>query len=432
MRSSIASLRRVRISRLAPTGEGIARDAAGVGFVAGALPGEEVDAEVEEVRKNFWRGRAAAVIAGSPDRILSPAEACPGCDWGHFDLAAAREAKRVLFRETMQRIGKISADRFGELPIVPSETGYRLRNRFHVAGRGADLVVGQFAGRSHRVVPVSACRAITPAMAALLPAVRDALAASGAAVSELATLEDRNGVHRLARVTLSETSRRQNRADAESVGARLAPLFAGLEVGGRDGRALFQAGNARLAIETGGRRFLVSAGSFFQGNRHLVERLMADVAEVAGGSRPGEALDAFGGVGFFAAALLDAGHSVTSVEGNPSAARDAARTRQGWEDAERWRILPSSIAGFLSSSSRRFDLVVVDPPRAGLARLTRPIAERARRTLVYVSCDPATLARDLAELLSDFEIAGARLYDLFPLTHRVESVVTLVRKPGAP
>jgi 23S rRNA (uracil1939-C5)-methyltransferase len=386
---------------------------------------------VEEVRKSFWRGRAVAVVAASSDRILSPAEACPGCDWGHYDIAAAREAKRALFRETLQRIGKISADQFGELPIVPSETGYRLRNRFHVAGRGAALVVGQFAGRSHRVLPVSACRAITPAMATLLPQVRDALAADQAAVSEVATLENLAGDRRLARVTLPETSRRQNRADAESVGSRLAPLFAGLEVVDRDGRVLFQAGNARLAIETGGRRFQVSAGSFFQGNRHLAERLLADVTEAAGGSRPGEALDAFGGVGFFAAALLDAGHTVTSVEGNPSAARDAARTRQGWDDAERWRIVPSSVAGFLSSSSRRFDLVVVDPPRAGLSRLARPIAERARRRLVYVSCDPATLARDLADLLSDFEIAGARLYDLFPLTHRVESVVTLVRKPGA-
>ena len=330
----------------------------------------------------------------------------------------------------MQRIGKISSDRFGELPIVPSDLGYRLRNRFHVAGRGADLVVGQFAGRSHRVLPVTACRAITPTMAALLPQVREALAASETVVAEVATLEDPAGDRRLAHATLAEGSRRQHRADAESVGKRLAPLFAGIQVVDRDGRPLFQTGDVRLAIETGDRRFQVSAGSFFQGNRHLLGRLLADVAD-AGGPGPGEALDAFGGVGFFAAALLGAGHSVTSIEGNPSAARDAARTRQGWDDADRWRIVPSSVAGFLSSSSRRFDLVVVDPPRAGLARLARPIAERARRRLVYVSCDPATLARDLADFLSEFDVEDARLYDLFPLTHRVESVVTLVRKPAA-
>jgi 23S rRNA (uracil1939-C5)-methyltransferase len=133
-------------------------------------------------------------------------------------------------------------------------------------------------------------------------------------------------------------------------------------------------------------------------------------------------------VGFFAASLLEKGHSVVSVEGSPSAARDAGKTRLDWADADRWKIVPSSVAGFLSSSPRRFDLVVADPPRAGLVHIARPLAARARKRFIYVSCDPATLARDLAEILADgFEIAGARLYDLFPLTHRVEAVVTLVR-----
>lgn len=401
-----------------------------MGFVAGALPGEEVDAEVEEVHRSFWRGRAVAIVAGSGDRTLSPAEACPGCDWGHFAPAPAREAKRALFLETMQRIGKLPAGIFGDLPIVPSDLAYRIRNRFHVGGRGADLLLGQFAGRSHRVLPVSACRAITPQTAALLPPVRDALAACDAAVSELATLEDPEGRERLARATQGEVARRQVAAEGEAVGNALGPFFAGVKVVDREGRPVFQAGEARLPLEVGGRPFLVSVDSFFQGNRHLAGTLFSDVGRAAG-SRPGDALDAFGGVGFFAAALLEAGHTVTSVEGSPSAARDAAKTRQGWEDADRWRIVPSSVAGFLSSSSRRFDLVVVDPPRAGLARLSLPIAERARRRMVYVSCDPATLARDLAELLSVFDVADTRLYDLFPLTHRVESVVTLVRKAGA-
>jgi tRNA/tmRNA/rRNA uracil-C5-methylase (TrmA/RlmC/RlmD family) len=398
--------------------------------VAGALPGEEVDAEVEETRRNFWRGRAVTVAVASRDRTLAPSEACPGCDWGHFDPGAAREAKRALFRETMQRIGKLPAEILGDLPIVSSELGYRIRNRFHVEGRGAGLVLGQFAGRSHRVLPVSECRALTPQTAQLLPFVRDALAGAGAGVSEVATLEDPAGERRLARVTLDDVPRRQVAAEAQSIGAAVTPFFAGVKVVDRDGRVAFQEGEARLPFEVGGRPFLVSVDSFFQGNRHLAATLQADVGRAAG-PRPGDALDAFGGVGFFAAALLDAGHSVTSVEGSPTATRDAAKTRQRWEDADRWRIVPSSVGGFLSSSSRRFDVVVVDPPRAGLARLALPIGERARRRLVYVSCDPATLARDLASLLSVFEVADARLYDLFPLTHRVESVVTLVRKAGS-
>ena len=398
-----------------------------MGFVAGALPGEEVEAEVEEVRRNFWRGRAVEVLTASKNRTLGPAEVCPGCDWGHFDLAVAREAKRELFLETMQRIGRLPPRIFGALPIVPSPPGHRIRNRFHVAGRGEALVIGQFAARTHRVESVAGCRALTPGTAAILPAVRDALARSGAAVSEVATLEDTGGGRRLARVALSDGPKRQARRDAEAVVGALAPLFAGVRVLDHEGKLLGEAGEARLAIEAGGRVFLVSVDTFFQGNRHLAGRLLTDAAGATRGT-PGDALDAFGGVGLFAAALLDSGHEVVSVEGSPSAARDAAKTRMTWPDAARWRIVPSSVADYLSSSPRRFDIVVADPPRAGLARIAQPLAARARREFVYVSCDPATLARDLRLLVDEgFEVTDARLYDLFPLTHRVEAVVTLLR-----
>ncbi|HEV8232835.1 MAG TPA: hypothetical protein VGQ75_10855 [Thermoanaerobaculia bacterium] len=384
-------------------------------------------AEVQEIRRSFWRGRTVEVLASSRDRVLSPEENCPGCDWGYFELSAAREAKRALFLETMQRIGKIPAGAFGDLPIAPSPLAYRIRNRFHLSGRGTELVLGQFAARTHRVETVAGCRALSEPTSAMLPAVAEALAATGAAVSELATLEDRAGGKRLARAALSDGPKRQLRSDAEAVLGALAPLFAGVKVVDFEGRFLREAGEPRLEIHAGGRPFLVSVDTFFQGNRHLAERLLADVEE-ASGLPAADALDAFGGVGFFTAALLAAGHGVVSVEGSPSAARDAAMTRLAWPDADRWKILPSSVAGFLSASPARFELVVADPPRAGLAGIARPLAARARKRFVYVSCDPATLARDLPEVLAEgFEITGARLYDLFPLTHRVEAVVALAR-----
>ena len=386
-----------------------------------------MEAEVEEVRRTFWRGRAVEVLVASRDRIASPEDSCPGCDWGHFDPDAARDAKRSLFLESMQRLGKLSPGAFGELPIAPSELGYRIRNRFHLEGRGPALALGQFAARTHRVEPIERCRAITPELAARLSAIRDALAGSGAALSELGTLEDTEGEKRLAKAVLTDGGKRQLRIEADAVVAALSPLFAGVKAVAPDGAILREAGDARIPIAVGSRTFVVSVDSFFQGNRHLDASLMADVsASTAGPSA--DTLDAFGGVGFFAAALLDAGHSVVSVEGSASAARDAAKTRLGWNDAERWKIVPSSVSGFLSASSRRFERVVADPPRTGLADVAAPLGERARRQLVYVSCDPATLARDLAHLLEGgFEIAGARLYDLFPLTHRVEAVVTLSR-----
>ena len=401
-----------------------------MGFIAGGLPGEEVDAGIEEVRKSFWRGRTIEVLEASADRTLAPSQACPGCDWDHYAPEAALAAKRTLFLETMQRIGRIPAETFGDLPIAGSPLGYRIRSRFHAAGRGGELVFGQFAPRSHRIESVVRCRALAPQTAARLPRLRDALAESGASVTELATIENPAGDRGLARVVLAEPGKRRSRAEAQAVIAALAPSFAGVRVVDRNGRTLGEAGESRLEIEVGGRAFLVSADAFFQGNRHLAGTLSADVARASGGP-PGAALDAFGGVGFFAGALLDAGHSVTSVEGSPSAARDAAKTRPRWGDAERWRIVPSSVEDFLSSSTHRFDVVVADPPRAGLAGLAVPLAERARKTLVAISCEPATLARDLPHLMAaGFEIVDTRLYDLFPLTHRVEAVVTLARRAG--
>ena len=188
-------------------------------------------------------------------------------------------------------------------------------------------------------------------------------------------------------------------------------------------------GARSLDLAVGGRAFDVSVGSFFQGNRFLVPELSADVAAAAAGAEPGTALDAFGGVGLFAGALASAGHRVLSVEGDVEAVADARRTKQRWPDGDRWEIEAASIARFLEEDDRRFACVVADPPRAGLgAQLARDLARRAEALFLYVSCDPATLARDLPAILSEgFRIRHAKLYDLFAFTHRVEALVGLER-----
>jgi 23S rRNA (uracil1939-C5)-methyltransferase len=416
----VSAGREVRVEKLAPTGEGVVRGNDGVGFVDGALPDELVATTVYEVKKRFWRGRARAVLEPSADRVRGPHAGCAGCDWSHFAEAAAREAKRSLFLETMRRIGKLDPAPFGELPIAASSPGYRMRVRLHADGSR----VGYHAPGTHRVDPADACEALAPATRALLPAIEDAMRASGAPVAEVAILENRAADRRLVRATTSGEARSSAR-----LGERLAATFAGVRVLGADGSVLLERGDPSLEIEVAGRPFSVSVDSFFQANRSLVVALSEAVSEETRAAAAGEALDVFGGVGLFAGALLDGGYRAVSVEADRGAVGDARRTREAWNDRDRWEIVEATAAAFLDEDDRRFDVVVADPPRAGLGtEFASALARRAKSRFVYVSCDPATLARDLPAILGEgFAIRNARLFDLFAFTHRVEALVTLER-----
>ena len=417
-------IRRVTSGNLAPTGEGVSKTSDGVGFVAGALPGEDVDAEVLEVKKKFWKGRAVLVRDPSPLRRSGPhAEGCAGCDWSHYDPAAALASKRALFLETMERIGGVPGSAFGDLPIEESALAYRLRNRFHVSGRGDAARIGYFAPGTHDVAPAENCEALSEPMRGLLPKLESAVARSGAAVLEIATVEGLDARQRLARATLPAGARRQ---DANALLDALFDLFDGVAVADAEGDVLARGGERRLWILVGGREHPVTAATFFQSNRHLLGSLQGGVAREAALTGPGRALDLFGGVGFFAGALLEAGHAVVTVEANHAAVEQAEAAKKRWR-ADGWQIVHADALAFLDRNREQFDVTVADPPRAGLgAALARALARRAGESLLYVSCEPATLARDLAVLLAEgLPIRAARLYDLYPLTHRVEAVVTL-------
>lgn len=410
----------VRIEKLASTGEGIVRTPDGVGFIDRALPGELVATNVYEVRKRFWRGSLSEVREPSLDRIEGLHADCAGCDWAHFEPAAAREAKRALFLETMERIGKLPPQLFGDLPVAASPPGYRLRTRLH--SEGGDP--GYFAPGTHRVVSAERCESIAEATRALLPAAGEAIAGSGARVSETAILESMNGTRRLLRATVAGGS-----SEVASLGANLAEHFEGVRIEAPDGATTLTRGDSFLELSAGQRAFQISVDTFFQSNRHLVTPLCSAVEREARRAGPGDALDAFGGAGLFAGSLLEAGHRVTTVESYAPAVADARRTREGWPDRDRWEVSASAVDEFLAGDDRRFACVVADPPRAGLgAALSGALARRATGTFVYVSCDPATLARDLPAILSEgLEIRHAELFDLFASTHRVEALVALER-----
>ncbi len=407
----------------------------GVGLVEGALPGEEVDVEVLRVSRKIWWGRTVAVHVSSPARIRGGhADGCPACDWAHMELGAAREAKVALFLETMERLGRTPAPLFGDLAIEPSSPGYRIRSRFHAEARGERILVGGFAPRTHSVEPLDTCEALGPGMRGMLPRLSEALA-GGPVPQEIAVLESLDGGRRLACVVLTG-SVELDADDVDRLASTLAPLFAGLRVVDAAGRVRHASGEEHLWLPVGspsGRDVPARPEAFFQGNRFLVEPLARHVESLAAEVPAGTALDAYGGSGLFASALLSAGHRVTSVEGDATTVETAQLARRRWNAGGSWRIDRSPVPEFLAHDPGREDVLVADPPRAGLGiALAEAIAGRARRRIVYVSCDPATLARDLAVLRNlGWEIDSARLFDLFAWTHRVEAVVSLSPRPGA-
>ncbi|MGH9315769.1 MAG: class I SAM-dependent RNA methyltransferase [Thermoanaerobaculia bacterium] len=420
-------IRRVTVEKLAPTGEGIVRGAEGVGFVEGALPGEQVEACVHEVRRRFWKGRTVSLLLASAERRAGPHADCAACDWAHFDAEAARREKRRLFGETMERIGELPAKLFGELPILPSPPGYRLRARLHVTGRGGQTALGYYAPRTHRVEPAEKCEALPEAVRALLPPLREAIAESGADVSSVAMVGALDGTPRIARI-LTGDGTSEDRRGAHALSSALAGLLEGVAVEGQHGELLASRGERRLWLCVGGRQLPVTARTFFQSNRFLIEDLYRDVLREAAAVPPGQALDAFSGVGLFAGALLDAGHRVVSVEADGHAVEQALEAKKRWQ-AQAWQVMRSGVLPFVRSASQPFDLAVADPPRAGLGlELAGALADCVRSRIVYVSCEPATLARDLAVMVArGYRIVGTRLYDLFAFTHRVEAVVVLSR-----
>jgi len=388
---------RARIERLAPTGEGVAHDGGKVVFVDGALPGELVEADVFEEKSRHLRAGATAILEASPERrsLDAHAASCGGTDWAHYSLPAARLAKRSLFLETMRRLGGLDPELFGELPIAASELGYRLRSQFHVEREGETLCAGFFARRSHRVVALDGCEIVSEDT-------RRKIAGMCA-----------GGVLPEGRIETLETTE----TGTEHALALVDP--AGRPVAGSE-RA--------IDVRVGARTFRVSAGSFFQVNRHRVGALFDLVRDLTASAGAETALDAYAGAGFLSQALIEGGARVTAVEASASSSSDARvnRTRFGTDD--RVELVEARVEDYLRGDAVPFDVVVADPPREGLRATAASLARLARRRLIYVSCEPASLARDLKILLPmGFGIEDARLEDFFPLTHRVEAVVALRR-----
>ncbi|HEX4565785.1 MAG TPA: TRAM domain-containing protein [Vicinamibacterales bacterium] len=420
------------IEKPASGGRMIARHYGQVVLVRGAIPGERVRALVERAEKRLAYAVTKEVIEASPDRRPAAADPlCGGALYSHVSYPRQLGIKSDVIRDAFARIGRYPIEH--AIDVAPSpEQAYRMRARFHVHGAR----VGFYREGTHQLCDAAATQQLRPEAIQAVTSVAEE-AAADLAVTSIAIAENIAGDQRAAHLELAPDRRTGVRpasdvlrqlvddADLRGLSARDSATGELLTVGE-------QIVHEPLGALTDGR---VSDGvlqrhaeSFFQGNRFLLPQLVNAVADLVPDA--GEVIDLYAGVGLFSVVLAAIGRlEVTAVEGDHTSGvdlRENARTHE-----PRLKAHVQSVEGFLAERSGTAATIVVDPPRTGMsADALGALVKLSPERIVYVSCDPPTLARDARRLMdAGYGLASLRAFDFFPNTPHVESLALFAR-PG--
>jgi len=438
----------LQIEKLVYGGDGMARlpaDEFGRGktvFLPFVLPGERVQATLTQSRSGFARARLNKVLTPSVERVEPQCQyfgRCGGCQYQHIDPAAQVRFKAEILTETLRRIAKLELAQ--EVQLHSSEPWhYRNRTRLRLQPAPA-FALGYFRGNSHVLLPVESCPISSPLINQAIAAVWE-LGRAGqvpASVHGMQLFANHDDSELLAEIYVRpQSTGNEAAAFADALRSTMptvvgAALFATspVEDESRQLAPLSSVrseeavvfGDSHLTYYAVGHDYRVSGGSFFQTNRFLVDEL---VNAATGGATGKVALDLYAGVGLFTLPLAGRFDEVVAVESSPHAFDDLKH------NAPR-NVRPSraTTEEFLLQRGEKLavDLALVDPPRAGLGdKATAALCRTSAAQVTFVSCDPATLSRDLRLLLeSGFTVRQAHLFDLFPQTAHMETVLHLVR-----
>lgn len=424
---------KLRIEKPIYGGAGLARSEGKAIFVPFALPGEDIEAHIVEDKGGYATAELDSVMEPSAQRVAAPCPyfgACGGCHYQHARYADQVRMKVAILRETLERA------KIREMPDIEALTGepwgYRNRVRLHVQANPFSLCYKR--RNSHVNLPVETCPIAAPALQQVISILNQGgqrldLAANASEV-EIFTNSDESELQ----VTFF-TQRPAPEAQMwlrnvwpqlrENLPALVGAAIFSSEKGRQPNTFIAQVGESSLRYAAGQMQYQVSLSSFFQVNRFLIEPLIQRVTEGESGRA---AWDLYAGVGLFSVPLAAQFAAVTAVESAAGSVRDLRANLRGPEH----RVVAAETASFLRRAVEQHlpapDLIVVDPPRAGLGRdVTTMLGKLRAPRITYVSCDPATLSRDLAALLeSGYRLRKMQLVDLFPQTFHLESVAQLV------
>jgi 23S rRNA (uracil1939-C5)-methyltransferase len=401
-------------------------------FVPRTLPGEVVEATIATDHRSYITATLDSVLELSPSRVTPGCEyygRCGGCHYQHADYPAQFAMKRAILVETLERAHVPVPPEISVLSAEPWT--YRNRIRLHVT-RFPRLTLSYREAASHRDLPVTHCPVAAPILQRGIAAFNQLLIEKPETAQDLSEVEFFTTADESA-LLISLFTRQQNSREylPRSIADALLPTLPALQgvrtfsldLKTRRTQPSAAWGQPSLEYAAGPLRYQVSAGAFFQVNRYLIPALLEEVVTQRSGTL---AWDLYAGVGLFAQALAQQFEQVIAVESSPASTVDLARNLHGRGHK---RIMQDTLRFLQSPPTQRPNLVVVDPPRAGLgAEVSQRLASIWPDQIIYVSCDPATLARDLRTLQpSGYRPIALTLIDLFPQTFHLETVATLER-----
>jgi tRNA/tmRNA/rRNA uracil-C5-methylase (TrmA/RlmC/RlmD family) len=407
------------IERPAAGGRMIARHDGQIVLVSGTMPGERVTARVERVERRLAFARPVDVIDASPDRRASAGDPlCGGCLYSHIQIERQRAIKGEVIADAFARIGKHPLTSPADVAASP-ERGYRMRARLHVREGRA----GFYREGSHDLCDAAATGQLYPETLAAVTNVIDAFESAGLAATSLEIAENIPADQRAVFVELAPRGRLSKADLGPLTGTSITSVSAVVPGGARYTAGQPEISDSLSAITMGRAKGELrrTAESFFQANRFLLPQLVTTVIDNV--LPDGDVLDLYAGVGLFAVSLAGSGRSaLTAVEAPGASGADLQRNAAPFAGSLTAVVAP--VERYLARVRQLPATVIVDPPRTGLSKtVVDHLSAHGGVRLVYVSCDPPTLARDARVLLDGgYQLTSIRAFDLFPNTPHVEAV----------
>jgi 23S rRNA (uracil1939-C5)-methyltransferase len=401
----------VNIEKLIYGGAGLARHEGRVVFVPFSAPGDQVLVQPVESKKNYIRAEIKKIVTPGSSRIeplCCHFEKCGGCDWQHLEYSYQVEAKQQILNELIRHKLPEASNLDINMRACAQPFGYRSRTRLQAKGCGPNAMVGFYRSGSHIIEDVETCPLFVPTLNEALKALR-----------HFKSKEEIDPSPQEIEIACSEEER----------------AWAAQRMGVNHDRGIStltgdEKNEAILHKKIGNYSYSVTASAFFQANDYVVRELVDHVMHCAQDTRNAAALDLFSGAGLFSLPLASLFRNVVAVESyRPSSKLCAAAAASA--GLRHLQTICADVFDWMQSETvhriSQFDLVVLDPPRTGAApQVLEHLCKWAPKTIIYVSCDPQTLARDLIQITShNYRIDSIQGFDMFPQTYHFETVVRL-------